>query len=98
MNHITIAFYGQFRPVHAEGENLDDCLGIMRDKLHGAPLDILEKLYRDFRRQRKAGINVVSACHEAGGIAVSIREYPRDSWLDSLTDKMPVSPYERGEQ
>jgi len=52
----------------------------------------LKALHKDMQRQRKAGISIVSACSEHGGISVRIADYPRDKWLDSLTDSMPENP------
>jgi len=95
--HISVAFMGEFRPIHAEAETLEAAVSAIKERVTGQPLEMLADLWRDFTRQRKAGISIVSASSEHGRVSVSIRDYKRDTWLDSITENFPVSPYERGE-
>ena len=91
--HVSIAFSGKFRPLHVEAETLQEavkqackrvsCPGITKT---------LKELHGDLARQRKAGISLVSACSEYGGLSVRIADGARDTWLDSITDSMPENP------
>ncbi len=91
--HLSIAFYGKFRPLHIESDSLQNALEsalvkISCDDLKSAVSDICN----DYTRQRKAGIGIVSACKENGRLSVRIAEGKRDKWLDSLTAQMPENP------
>lgn len=95
--HVSIAFMGEFRPIHVEAETLESAVSAIKARVTGQPLEMLADLWRDFARQREAGISIVSASSEYGRVSVLIRDYKRDPWLDSITENFPVSPYERGE-
>jgi hypothetical protein len=88
--HISIAFYGTARPIHQEAETLADAYAAIRRRVRCSEIKTqLQRLWRDYQRQRKAGISITSACSQVGGVAVTIADRPRDPWLDSLTDTMP---------
>lgn len=95
--HVTIAFYGDYRPIHAEGESLESAIRSMRGKIDGSPRESLDSLWRGFQRQRKAGVSIHSSTLHGSGFNVTIAERKRDPWLDSITSNLPVSPWERGE-
>jgi hypothetical protein len=91
--HLSIAFYGTFRPLHIESETLGDAVKTAAKQVTCPDIKMaLEELYRDFDRQRKGGIGIVSACHETGRFSVRIAEGKRDNWLDSITNEMPENP------
>jgi hypothetical protein len=91
--HISIAFYGKFRPLHIEAETTREALKYACQRITCDSIkSTLEKLHADYTRQRKAGIGIVSACSEYGGVSVRIAEGSRDTWLDSLTNGMPENP------
>lgn len=96
-SHVSIAFSGDFRPIHCEAETIEQAVADMEQRITGEPLETLKSLWRDFSRQRKAGISIESASSQHGGTSVAIRNYKRYRFLDSLTESLPVSPYERGE-
>jgi len=52
----------------------------------------IQDICKDYARQRKAGIGIVSACRENYKFSVRIAEGKRDTWLDSLTNEMPGNP------
>jgi len=93
MNHITIAFYGNFKPLHIEGEAIADCVKSALGKCQDESIrETIRDISRDWNRQRKAGINIVSASFERHSHSVSIREGNRDTWLDSMTSEFPGNP------
>lgn len=95
--HVTIAFHGDFRPIHAEAETLEQAVAAMRERVTGKPLETLETLWKDFKQMRNAGISIESTSSQHGGTSIAIRDFPRDKWLDKITASLPVSRYERGE-
>jgi len=91
--HLSIAFYGNYKPLHLPSADIETLRRYIRAKVNDQ--SIIEralKLISDFTQQRKAGIGIVSACHEGNGFSVSIREGIRDNWLDSLTDEFEEHP------
>jgi hypothetical protein len=91
--HITIAFSGKFRPLHVEAETLQEAIQQACKRVSCPDITkTLKGLHRDLVRQRDAGISLVSACSEHGGLSVRIADGARDNWLDSLTDSMPENP------
>lgn len=91
--HITIAFSGKFRPLHVEAETLQDAVKQACKRVSCPDITrSLKDLYKDLARQRNAGISIVSACSEHGGLSVRIADGKRNAWLDSLTDSMPENP------
>jgi hypothetical protein len=87
--HISIAFYGTSKPIHSEAETLEQAYDAIRHRVHCSEIrQQLQRLWKDYQRQRKAGISIASACSQVGGVAVTIADRPRDPWLDSLTDSM----------
>lgn len=88
--HLSIAFYGKYKPLHLPSCDIETLSRYLRKKVASdAIIERSIKLIKDFTRQRKAGISIVSACHEGNGFSVTIREGIRDNWLDSLTDEFP---------
>jgi len=49
-------------------------------------------LFRDVTRQRNAGISISASSHDRGSYGFRVGFYPRDPWLDSITDPMPKHP------
>lgn len=93
MHHITIAFYGDFRPVHFEAETVGDCAKQVRKACTDQEIIArMDSLLKTWKRYRKAGISCTSICSEYGGASVSLLEGKRDTWLDSITEKMPLNP------
>jgi hypothetical protein len=91
--HVSIAFCGNFRPLHVEAETIGEAVkeATRRISCH-AIKRTLQTLHEDFTRQREAGISIVSACSEHGTVSVRIADYSRDNWLDSLTNEMLENP------
>jgi hypothetical protein len=91
--HLSVAFYGTFRPLHIESETLGGAVKAAAKQVTCSDIKAaLKKSHRDFERQRKGGIGIVSACRETGRFSVTIAEGKRDNWLDSLTNEMPENP------
>ncbi len=91
--HLSLAFYGKFRPLHIESDSLQNALKSALAKISCDDLkSAVEDICNDYTRQRKAGIGIVSACKENGRLSVRIAEGKRDTWLDSLTGQMPENP------
>ena len=91
--HVTIAFCGNFRPLHVESETIADAVKDALKRIACPAIGkTLKTLHKDMERQRKAGIGIVSACSEHGAVSVRIADYHRDNWLDSLTNEMPLNP------
>jgi len=91
--HVTIAFCGKFRPLHVEAETIGEAVKEAARRISCPAIGkTLKTLHGDFTRQREAGIGIVSACSEHGSVSVRIADYPRDNWLDSITDSMPSNP------
>lgn len=92
-SHVSIAFYGTFRPLHIESETLDEAVKAAAQRIECPDIKAaLKELHKDLVRQRKGGIGIVSACHEAGRFSVRIADGKRDNWLDSLTNEMTMNP------
>jgi len=88
--HVTIAFSGNFRPLHVEAETLHDAVKQACKRVSCPDITrALKGLHKDLVRQRDSGISLVSACSEHGGLSVRIADGARDAWLDSITDSMP---------
>jgi hypothetical protein len=91
--HISIAFYGEYKPLHLPSSDIETLKRYANAKvMNGAILESVMGLIKDFTRQRNAGISLVSASSEGHGLAISIREGQRDNWLDEITDKLPEHP------
>lgn len=91
--HVSIAFYGTYRPLHIESETLGDAVKTAAKHIACPEIkSVLKELHKDIVRQRKGGISIVSACHEAGKFSVRIADGKRDNWLDSLTNEMTLNP------
>jgi len=91
--HLSIAFYGAFRPLHIEAETLGDAVKTAAKQVTCPDIKTAVKnLHKDFERQREGGIGIVSACHETGRFSVRIADGKRDNWLDSITNEMPENP------
>lgn len=89
----SIAFKGQFKPIHSEAEMIKDAVSNLLNRLDCDELKSkLKELEKDFTRQRESGLGIVKASSEHGYVAITIADYPRDNWLDSLTDSMPENP------
>lgn len=91
--HVTIAFCGNFRPLHIEAWTIAEAVKEAARRISCPAIGkTLQTLQKDFTRQREAGIGIVSACSEHGAVSVRIADYPRDNWLDSITNEMPLNP------
>ena len=91
--HVTIAFCGNFRPLHVEAETIAEAVKDALKRIScPAIAETLKALHKDMDRQRKAGISIVSACSEHGTVSARIADYPRNPWLGSVTDSMPLNP------
>jgi len=91
--HVTVAFGGNFRPLHVESETIGEAVKEAARRISCPAIGkTLKTLHKDFTRQREAGIGIVSACSEHGTVSVRVAEYPRDKWLDSITDSMQENP------
>jgi hypothetical protein len=91
--NISVAFYGAFRPLHVEADCMKNALALALGKISCENLKSeVKDICRDYTRQRKAGIGIVSACKDNGRFSVRVSEGKRDTWLDSLTVQMPLHP------
>jgi len=91
--HLSIAFYGNYRPLHIETDSMQSAIQSAAQKINCDEIKAaVEDICSDYTRQRKAGIGIVSACKENYRFSVRIAEGKRDNWLDSLTDTMPHNP------
>lgn len=91
--HVTIAFCGNFRPLHVEAETIVEAVKEAARRISCPAIGkTLQTLHKDFTGQMEAGIGIVSACSERGTVSVRIADYSRDNWLDSLTNEMPLNP------
>ena len=91
--HVTIAFYGNFRPLHVESETIAEAVKSAAKRISCPDIKAtLRKLLRDSQRQHKAGVSLASSSMHIGGVCVGIANYPRNPWLDSVTDSMPLNP------
>lgn len=89
----SIAFKGKFKPIHSEAETVEKAVSNLVYRLACEDLKArLKDLKKDFIRQRESGLGIVKASSECGCVAITIADYPRDNWLDSLTDSMPENP------
>ena len=93
MDHATVFFYGEFRPLHAESDTMPDAIRALKSRVSCPEIRAtIDKLNRSVSRQRKAGINVASASHHGHGHGVALAYYARDPWLDSVTETLPAHP------
>jgi len=91
--HVSIAFCGNFRPLHVESGTIEEAVKEAARRVSCPAIKrTLKTLLKDFTRQREAGIGIVSACIEHGTVSVRIADYSRDNWLDSLTNEMQENP------
>jgi len=91
--HISIAFLGEFRPLHVEAEDLKAARKQFLSRCQSP--EILERfhsVWKSFQNDRRAGVGIESACSSCCRMALTIADYPRDPWLDSLTESMPPHP------
>lgn len=92
-SHASLHFKGQYRPLHSEADTVDQAVGELLGKVKCDEIaKTLRDLLADFNRSRKAGIGICSASSQHGYTCVTISDYPRDRWLDELTDQMPCNP------
>ena len=91
--HASIYFQGTHRPLHVEGETLESCVAdLMRKTRCREMRGKIREVFRDFARQRNAGIGIVSANHDGQGFGVRLALHRRDPWLDKMTVKFPPHP------
>jgi hypothetical protein len=92
-SHASLHFKGQYRPLHSEADTVDQAVSELLGKVKCDEIaKTLRDLLADFNRSRKAGIGISSASSQHGYTCVTISDYPRDRWLDELTDQMPCNP------
>jgi len=92
-SYASIHFHGQFRPIHSESDSVENAVTQLLVKLKCEKMKSkLKEIHRDFKQSRKAGIGIVSVSSSHGSISVSLADYPRDNWLDSLTIEFPNHP------
>jgi hypothetical protein len=92
-SHASLHFKGQYRPLHSEADSVSEAVGELLKKVKCDEIKkTLHDLLADFNRSRKAGIGICSASSQHGYTCVTISDYPRDRWLDELTDQMPRNP------
>lgn len=90
--HVEIAFMGDYRPRHWEGETLEEC--------HEAALkDVKDKYLAEVVKDaviRVLNSPTVSACSLQGytpqPYAVTVAKYKFDPWLEGITSKYPHHP------
>jgi hypothetical protein len=92
-SHASLHFKGLYRPLHSEADTVDQAVSELLKKVKCDEIEkTLRDLLADFNRSRKAGIGICSASSQHGYTCVTISDYPRDRWLDELTDQMPCNP------
>ncbi len=92
-SYASIQFHGKFRPIHSESDSVDGAVKNLLGKLKCEEMKSkLKEVHRDFKQSRKAGIGIVSVSSSHGYVSVSLADYPRDNWLDSLTVEFPSHP------
>ena len=92
-SYASIAFKGQFKPIHSEAETIEKAVSNLVCRLACDDLKTrLKDLKKDLTRQRKSGLGIVEASSDDSYVAITIADYPRNNWLDSLTDSMPEHP------
>lgn len=91
--HATVYFNGEFRPLHVESDCMENAIQSIKKRAKCPEIrDTIAKLSRDIKRQQKAGIGIAAASRNSTGHGVHVASYPRDPWLDSMTDSMPQHP------
>jgi hypothetical protein len=91
--HITIAFLGEYRPLHIEAEDLKQARKLFLARCQSPEiLERFQSVWKSFQSDKRAGIGIESACSSCCRMALTIAERARDPWLDSLTDSMPLHP------
>jgi hypothetical protein len=92
-SYASIEFKGQFRPIHSEAGTIEEAVLNLVKRLTCDDLKArLKELKKDFTRQKESGLGIVRASSEGNHVAITIADYPRNNWLDSLTDSMPNHP------
>jgi len=93
MSHISIAFFGEFRPLHIEAADLKTCRAEFLKRCACPEISSrFDSVWKDFNKQRKSGISIESACMECSRFSVRLADYPRDRWIDSILAEMPLHP------
>jgi hypothetical protein len=91
--HISIAFLGEFRPLHIEADDLKQARKLFLARCQSPEiLERFQSVWKSFQSDKRAGIGIESACCSCSRLSVRIAEHPRDAWLDSLTESMPRHP------
>lgn len=91
--HISIAFLGEFRPLHIEAASLKDARREFLKRCKSSEiLERFSKCWKDFQSDKRRGLGIESISSDCSRLSVRIGDYPRDSWLDSVTASFPVHP------
>ena len=93
MNHISISFAGDYRPLHIESQEMADCVKSAIARCNDEPIKRdLQRLWVDWKRHAKKGLSCASLGADASRYSVVMRRGQRDPWLDRLTGKFPQNP------
>lgn len=91
--YISVAFLGEYRPLHIEAEDLKQARKEFLSRCHSPEiLERFQSVWKSFQADKRAGISIESACSSCCRLSVTIAEHPRDHWLDSVTASMPPHP------
>lgn len=96
MPHVSLYFFGNYRPAHFEAENLNKCLELAAHAVGRIPdVEIRRKLQgwimsagTEMRRHTSYSSHSV----EHAGYGVRAARYDRDKWLDDATSALPDLP------
>ena len=92
MFHVSLAFFGQYRPAHFEGLTLRYALARAERALTRAANR--PKLL-DWLHDAQTSISAGRSTHTTishGALCVTVAAGPHDPWLDDITDTLPDYP------
>lgn len=93
MSHISIAFFGEFRPLHIEAADLKTARAEFLRRCACPEIRArFNRLWKEHRKQQRNGLHCEALCLECSRFSVRLADYPRDRWLDSILAEMPLHP------
>lgn len=90
MNHLSIAFYGSYRPFHVERETIDECAQAAIKSVSDDGMKAT--IRRAMRKMKKRPEYAMVGLHAPCGASIQLAAYERNPWLDRLTADMPTHP------
>lgn len=87
----SLAFSGQYKPAHFEGEDIYDVFVKMMCAMVDMPDEVVERAY-EVKKSFLGKMKYSSVCSSYGGTHITIKYGAHDPFLDAVTADMPLHP------